>query len=390
VRSQWQETKLGDILSRQYGKPLPKKDRMVDGLYPVYGANGVKCYANRFYYDQPSIVVGRKGSAGEVNLTDGKFWPLDVTYFVKHDERQHDLKFLFYLLSLLDLPSLAKGVKPGINRNEVYGIDVSSPPLPEQKRIVEILDEAFEAIDKAIANTERNISNAEELFESKRDSVFTKADSRWKSSTLGDICRIQRGGSPRPIKQYLTEREDGINWIKIADASAGHKYITNTRQKIISEGIQRSRLVHPGEFLLSNSMSFGRPYILRIEGCIHDGWLVLGDFQNELTEDYLYHFLSSGEAKLQLERLAVGSTVRNLNTKSVSKVSIRYPEMKEQSVICAHLDSLDARSRDLVAKATAKKLLLDVLKQSILQKAFTGELTKDYREVENALTEAGA
>jgi type I restriction enzyme S subunit len=120
MKAVWKEKRIEEVLKLNYGKPLDDDDRKLDGLYPVYGANGQKDRTDKFYYDKPSIIVGRKGSAGEVNLTAPKFWPLDVTYFVTFDERQYDLRFLYYLLSTLDLPCLAKGVKPGINRNEVY------------------------------------------------------------------------------------------------------------------------------------------------------------------------------------------------------------------------------------------------------------------------------
>ena len=100
----------------------------------------------------------------------------------------------------------------------------------------------------------------------------------WEWVRLGSICVIARGGSPRPIKQYLTDSPTGINWIKIGDSDKGRKYINQTKEKIIPEGVSKSRLVHKGDFLLTNSMSFGRPYILNVDGCIHDGWLVLSGY----------------------------------------------------------------------------------------------------------------
>ena len=91
----------------------------------------------------------------------------------------------------------------------------------------------------------------------------------WEVKKLGDVLSIERGGSPRPISKYLTNAEDGINWIKIADATASDKYIYETKQKITKEGLQKTRMVNKGDFILSNSMSFGRPYIMKTKGCIH-------------------------------------------------------------------------------------------------------------------------
>ena len=136
----WEQKKIGDFLTLEYGKPLEKSLRKAGGAYPVYGANGVKDWSDEFYYDKQTVIIGRKGSAGEITLSEEKFWPLDVTYFVRFDETEYDLKFVYFLLSQLDIPSLATGVKPGINRNNVYEITVSCPPINEQKRIVNILD----------------------------------------------------------------------------------------------------------------------------------------------------------------------------------------------------------------------------------------------------------
>ncbi|MBU0620047.1 MAG: restriction endonuclease subunit S [Patescibacteria group bacterium] len=166
MKTNWQTKKLGEVLKLEYGKPLPKPHRKSDGLYPVYGANGIKSFSDKFYFEKPSIIVGRKGSAGELKLVKEKFWSLDVAYFVTFDDKKYDLKFLYNLLCTLELPKLAKGVKPGINRNEVYSIDVKIPPLPEQHRIVKILDEVFADVAKAKESAEKNLQNAKELFES--------------------------------------------------------------------------------------------------------------------------------------------------------------------------------------------------------------------------------
>ena len=161
---------LGQILSLEYGKPLPATERdEFDGQVAVFGANGVKSRTHTALIDQASIVVGRKGSAGEVNLTHGPFWPLDVTYFVRHDAEETDLMFLYYLLISLDLPRLAKGVKPGLNRNDAYSIRVPLPPLDEQRRIVAKLDEAT----AAIASLESGVDSAARELDALTSSVLS-------------------------------------------------------------------------------------------------------------------------------------------------------------------------------------------------------------------------
>ena len=163
--------------------------------------------------------------------------------------------------------------------------------------------------------------------------------SNWKWTHLGNVSYIVRGGSPRPIKEYITTREDGINWIKIGDVEKGGKYIYSTHEKIIPEGESKSRRVYPGDFLLTNSMSFGRPYISKIEGCIHDGWLLihgLGGFD----PDYLYYLLSSTYLYGQFTEKASGSTVDNLNIDKVKAAVIPLPPLSEQRRIAKKIDEV--------------------------------------------------
>jgi type I restriction enzyme S subunit len=152
----------------------------------------------------------------------------------------------------------------------------------------------------------------------------------WAWARLESVCDIARGGSPRPIQNFLTDSDDGINWIKIGDTNVGGKYIKVTKEKIKPTGIKHSRYVKAGDFLLTNSMSFGRPYILKIDGCIHDGWLVLSRITKVFDSDYLYYALSSPFMYELLSRLAVGSTVKNLKIDTVKAIVFPIPPIREQ------------------------------------------------------------
>ena len=195
----------------------------------------------------------------------------------------------------------------------------------------------------------------------------------WQTKTLGEIGDIERGGSPRPIQEFITTDPNGINWIKIGDATASGKYIYKTEEKIKPEGVKRSRMVYEGDFILSNSMSFGRPYIMKTTGCIHDGWLVL--HQPKVDPDYLYHALSSDLVFDQFDRLAAGSTVRNLNIGLAKSVEIPYPPLAEQQRrIVAAIDALTEETQRLARLSERKHAALEALKKSLLRQAFTGEL----------------
>lgn len=172
----------------------------------------------------------------------------------------------------------------------------------------------------------------------------------WCWQRLGDINDIARGGSPRPIKDYLTDDEDGVNWIKIGDTSKDEKYINSVKEKIRVEGVKKSRMVHKGDFLLTNSMSFGRPYILNVDGCIHDGWLVISPKGNAYNADFLYYLLSSTFAYDQFAEVASGGVVTNLNSDKVADTMFPLPPLSEQYRIVAKIEELFT-SLDNIQKA---------------------------------------
>ena len=183
------------------------------------------------------------------------------------------------------------------------------------------------------------IKKEKPLKEIEEDEIPFEIPESWKWVRFGSISYIVRGGSPRPIKQYITNDEDGINWIKIGDVEKGGKFILTTKEKIIPEGEKKSRKVYPGDFLLTNSMSFGRPYISKIEGCIHDGWLLIHDY-NGCYQDYLYYLLSSDYIYDQFTQKASGSTVDNLNIDKVSDALIPLPPVSEQKRIAEKIAEL--------------------------------------------------
>ena len=162
----------------------------------------------------------------------------------------------------------------------------------------------------------------------------------WEWVRLGSVLEIARGGSPRPIQQYLTTEPDGINWIKIGDTDKGGKYIYKTKEKIRPEGVTKSRMVHSGDFLLTNSMSFGRPYILKTDGCIHDGWLVLSNRFDCYSVDFLYYILSSPFAYYQFCESVSGAVVKNLNSDKVSNALFPLPPLNEQHRIVQRIEEL--------------------------------------------------
>ena len=196
----------------------------------------------------------------------------------------------------------------------------------------------------------------------------------WAWVTLSEVCEVARGGSPRPIKDYLTTNEDGVNWIKIGDTDKDGKYINSTKEKIIPEGVHRSRFVHKGDFLLTNSMSFGRPYILNIDGCIHDGWLVISPFANTYVTEFLYFLLSSSFAYDQFADAASGGVVSNLNSDKVANSYFPLPPEREQRRIINELNNWFKVVGELDKNIQGVKSFVSRIKSKILDLAISGKL----------------
>ena len=204
---------------------------------------------------------------------------------------------------------------------------------------------------------------------------------------LGEIATVLRGASPRPIKKYITNDSDGVNWIKIGDVPVGSKYITQSEEKITKEGAEKSRYVQKGDFILSNSMSFGRLYILAIDGCIHDGWLSISNFKDVFLSDYLYYLLSSSAIQQEMKkRASFGGAVQNLNADIVKALVLPVPPIEVQSEIVRMLDSYTESvvelQRQLTAELTARKTQYSYYRDKLLtfdvraQKKKIGELTR--------------
>ena len=337
------------------------------------------CFENRKSFIACGLPNGIGGGTTElIILRQSEMLP-EYTYYLILDQR-----------FILTGTSSYKGTvgQQRVQSDVVKNYLVPVPPYEEQKRIVEKIQQSFfilDTIDTLQAQYHDNLSilksklidagiqgklteqlpedgTAEELYQQiqqerqkqedtgtiKAEEPLPSIDSQsvpfsipdsWQWTYLGNVSYIVRGGSPRPIKQYITQDSNGINWIKIGDVEKGEKYIYQTHERIIPEGEKKSRRVYPGDFLLTNSMSFGRPYISQIEGCIHDGWLLIRNLSG-FDPDYLYYLLSSSYLYSQFTEKASGSTVDNLNIDKVKSAKIPLPPLAEQKRIVAKLEEL--------------------------------------------------
>ena len=289
-------------------------------------------------------------------------------------------EFLHYVLisneykdSLLKTGEKGGSTRQALTKAQIEEFSIKYPPLPEQQRIVSLLDETFESIAGAKVNAERNLVNARELFETLLNEYFGHARKGWKEMKLDDACIVERGSSPRPIKQYQTTSKDGVNWIKIGDTKNVEKYIYSTREKITKEGAKQSRFVKEGDFILTNSMSFGNPYIMKTEGYIHDGWFVLR-LKEFIDTEFFWYLLVSPFVRNQFNQLASGAIVKNISGDLVKKAVLYIPPLAEQRAIVARLDVLAGETKKLAGIYQSKLEGLEELKKSVLARAFEGEI----------------
>lgn len=256
-------------------------------------------------------------------------------------------------------------------------IDSTIVVYPKDKQEQSRIAEALSDIDKLIASLSKMIEKKRLMKQGAVQQLLTGKkrlpgfEGEWKELLLGNYANVLRGGSPRPIESYLTNHPDGINWIKIGDVSPNARYIDHTEEKIIAEGIIHSREVHKGDFILSNSMSYGRPYILMIDGCIHDGWLVIKDYKDTFDMNYLYYALCSEVVLKQYISMAAGSSVKNLNKEKVLSLTIPTPlDIQEQSAIANILTTMDNEIESL--EEERDKYIR--VKEGMMQKLLTGQI----------------
>ena len=356
--------------------------KAIPGQYPLVTTSEERKTHNTFQFDAEAVIVPIVSSTGHghasikrIHFQKGKFaLGTILCAIIPKDKSKLSAEYLYLFLDLNKEQELVGRMKGMANvtlpLKEIGNIEIPIPSIRVQEQIVTTLNGQLSKVKSIKQTYETSLKESEKLFPSALRQIFEEGKKiGWEEKTLGNVCEIARGGSPRPIKSYITNAEDGINWIKISDASASVKYIYKTRQKIRKEGLHKTRMVQPGDFLLTNSMSYGRPYIMKTSGAIHDGWLLLRPDKSVL-EEYLYYFLMSDEMYRQFTDLAGGAVVQNLNIDLVKTVKILIPPLPEQEKIIAKLSSLSQNIESFTKNQSAGCSILESLEPSFFREAF--------------------
>ena len=340
---------LGDVAELKRGQAVTRKEIM-EGQIPVIAGGREPAY----YIDRPNrqgetiVIAGSGAYAGFVSFWNEPIFVSDA-FSIVVDRGTLQPRFVYHWLN--GRQEAIHALKSGGGVPHVYPKDVAKlrcpiPPLEVQREIVRILDQ-FTTLE---AELEAELEARRAQYEHYRNHLLSYESLATRSPVkvvkLGDVIAISRGASPRPISKYVTQGE-GIPWIKIGDVDPRGKFVTSAAECITSAGAEKSRKVLPGDFILSNSMSFGRPYILQIEGCVHDGWLILSNVADHWIPDFLYHSLRTDNVQRQFAQLASGGTVRNLNSRVIESVELPLPPKVVQEEIVSMLDRFDALVNDI-------------------------------------------
>lgn len=349
------------------------------------------CYVSKWRYDQDiniqikegDVLISKDGTIGKVAFLDSIPGPgtLNSGVFVVRPKQDNVINkaYLSWIFKSIWFKSFIDQLTAGSTINHLYQKDfvkfqlVYPNDISEQSRIAT----ALSAIDNLISELGKLIEKKRAIKQGAMQQLLTGKkrlkgfNEPWVEKKLGEDALILRGGSPRPIEDYITDSQDGLNWIKIGDVKPNDKYFRKTAEKIKKEGLNKTRQVKKGDFILSNSMSFGRPYILDIDGCIHDGWLVIQDYQETYDMLFLYYILCSDAVMNQYASMAAGSSVQNLNKEKVANVLLYAPSsLKEQSAIAKVLSSMDEETSFL----EAKREKYNAIKQGMMQQLLTGKI----------------
>jgi type I restriction enzyme, S subunit len=381
----WAVKQLGEVCSISTGK-LNANAAVESGKYPFFTCSRETFSIDHFAFDCEAILLAGNNAVGDFNVKHykGKFNAYQRTYVITIKKQEQLLYRYLYLqvengLKEFKSKSVGAGTK-FLKLDIIKGLKIPLPPLSEQKRIVSIVDEAFEGIDRAIANTQKNVTNARELFASYLNAIFTQKGNGWVEKKLGEIGgKVFTGpfGSLLHKADYIPNGIPIVNPANIEDDEIVPNFNKTVSQDVIIR--LQAYVLSQNDIVIGRRGEIGRCAVVREE---HAGWLCgSGSFFIKTFENvdsvFLTHLFRSAHYRNQLEALSAGATMQNLSNQALSGLLIAMPPLDEQNKITDKLDDLKTETQRLEAIYRRKLAALNELKQSILQKAFTGELTAD-------------
>lgn len=384
MKQSWEIKPLGDIVDvlDSLRKPITKRNR-IEGEYPYYGATGILSYVNEYIFSEKLILIGEDGAkwdSGEKTafIADGKYWVNNHAHVIRPNRKIILDEWIVYFLNFSDLTPFVTGMTvPKLNQEKMRSIRIPLPPLPEQQRIVSILDKAFAAIDKAKANAQQNLNNARELFESYLQSVFENG--KWETRSIQEITKVINGYA------FASEDFKSTNTIKsIKITNVGVKEFVEEVDNYLPEKFKdtlKDVQVREGNIVIALTRTIISAGLkVAVVPASYDGALVnqrvaaLVPNEKLVNQYFLYYYLTtSGVAKYVLDH--VNTLMQpNLSINDLKNMPVPCPPLKEQNELLIKLDGIGNETKKLEAIYQKKIEDLEELKKSILQKAFSGAL----------------
>ncbi len=380
MREGWISDNLSNCIKLKSGIGLTAKN-MIPGDFPVFGGNGIAGYHNEFNLTGEHLIIGRVGAlCGNARYVNDKIWLTDNAFRISEFKYDFDLEFLNYLLNHINLRTYARqAAQPVISNSSLKNVNLSFPKsLPEQKQIVAILDQTFEAIDQAKVNIEKNIENAKELFQSKLNEIFSQKGNGWETEKMVDLCSILTCGVASTPK-YVDETV-GVAFLSAQNVRNGkvalekYKYIS----KEFHQHLTKKNKPQKGDILYSRvGAKFGEAGVVEhdFEFSVYVSVTLIRPLPDKLNNYYFKHYLNSPLIKSLAKSSITSSGVPNLNVNTVREFPVYYPPIEKQVKIVNKIEKLEAKTLEIIKKYERKNSSLEELKKSILQKAFAGELT---------------
>lgn len=371
MKQGWEYCQLEDAVTKGSSNISLNKIKGEDGDYPVFAAQGFVQNVPFYQQDEDYLAIIKDGAGiGRVSKHPAKSSVVATMQYLI-PKKGFDIDFIKYFLEGIDFEKHRNGSTiPHIYFKDYKSEKFPKLPLPEQQRIVSILDEAFAAIAKAKANAEQNLKNAKELFESYLQGVFEKKGDGWEEKTLGEIAFVKSGGTPL---RHKTEYWAGdIAWYSSGELN--DLYTTNPERHINQLAIENSnaKLFPKGSLLVGMYDTAAlKMSILDRDGTFNQA--IAGVKPNpKIDLIFIFHAITS--IKPEILNLRRGVRQKNLSLEKIKNIPIPLPSLKEQQTIVHQLDALRAETQKLEAVYQKKIDDLEELKKSILQKAFAGEL----------------
>jgi len=354
---------FSDILEIRSGRN--QKDVLnPNGKYPILGSAGkVMGYSDKFICEENTTIIGRKGTINNPMLIREKFWNVD-TAFGLHALNELDKKYLFYFCQSFDFTKLDKGSgRPSLVKSDLLKIKMYCPEIDEQKQIVKILDTAFETIEKAKTNLEKNLKNTKELFDSKLNEIFSQKGEGWEEKTLGEVCIYEKTKNIKKLP-YIG-LEDIVSNKGVFIGSYENHEVKSTTFYFTSDHLLYGRL---------------RPYLNKVFMPDFEGHCSTEIFpirvKNIVVREFLFYWFISSNVVQRINATCTGARMPRANMNEVLKFKLFIPNITIQKSIIIEIIKLDKQTKQLEQKYQQKLNNLEELKKSLLQKAFSGELTK--------------